>query len=77
MIKWNKSKIGDQVSNTAIQHENYVIAKFVTYINGERVERYLLSDVSTYPHKSLKWFDDSQSAKDYTERLINGKFNEN
>lgn len=72
MIRWNKSKIGNEISNTAIQHQNYVIAKFVTNINGERVERYLLSDVSTFPHKSLKWFESSQSAKDYTERLING-----
>ena len=68
-MKWQKSKIGDNFSNTAIMAGNYHIAKFITYINGQKVERYLLSDCSSFPHKAIKWFDDADTAKSYAESL--------
>lgn len=71
MIQWNKGTIGSHLSDYAIRHNNYMIAKFVTVINNERVERYLLSDIKTEPHKNIKWFDSAQLAKDYYEQFIN------
>jgi len=69
MLTWNKSVIGKHTSDTAIQHNNHVIARFITYINNEQVKRYALHDVSTNPHTFIAWFNDSDSAKQYCEKL--------
>jgi len=68
MWQWAKSKIGEHSSDTAIQHGNYVIARMVTYKLNVRIERFLLSYVGTYPHKTIKWFDDAETAKKYCEK---------
>ena len=69
-MKWVKSQIGNFSSNHAIMCNQWHIARFVTYINGERVERYLLSDCSSYPHLHIKWFDSANDAKEYVEKLL-------
>ena len=69
IMRWTKSVIDKFSSDTAIMCHPYHIARFITYINGQKVERYLLSDCSSFPHKSLKWFDDADSAKSYLESL--------
>ena len=69
-MKWVKSQIGKFTSNHAIMLGHYHIARFITYVNGHRVEKYLLSDCSEYPHKSIKWFDSADDAKSYAEKLM-------
>ena len=70
MVTWKEGTIGSHTSNYAIRHNNYMIARFVTVINNEKIERYLLSDISSEPHKSIRWFDSAQKAKDYYEQFI-------
>ena len=69
-MRWTKSVIGKHTSNTAIMSGKWHIAKFVTYIDNEKVEKFLLSDCSDmYKHKSIAWFDSSNKAKEYAENL--------
>ncbi len=71
MIQWQKGTIGSHASNYAIRHNHHMIARFVTHINGEKLERYLLSDISKDPHQLIAWFNTAEKAKDYYEQFIN------
>lgn len=69
-MKWVKSKIGNFSSDHAIMCGSWHIARFITYVNGQRVEKYLLSDCSINPHVHINWFDSANDAKEYVEKLL-------
>jgi len=70
MVTWKEGTIGSHTSNYAIRHNHHMIARFVTHINGERVERYLLSDIKTDPHQLIAWFNTADAAKQHYERFV-------
>ncbi len=72
-MRWTKSKIGNEVSNTAIMCNNYHIARCITYIDGQRKERFSLFNCETKEHKFIAWFDSAQEAKQYVINLIGVK----
>lgn len=72
-MRWTKSKIGEHFSNTAIMLGNYHIAKYLTYIDGVKVEKYCLWDCSDKIHKQIEWSADVDKLKSLAESLIGEK----
>lgn len=76
-MRWVKSKIGNEVSNTAIMCNDYHIARFITYANDKKIEKYSLTDCSQIQHKFIAWFDTAEQAKEYATKLIKETKNAN
>lgn len=69
MSQWRKSVIGKSASNTAIMLGDYHIAKYITYIDGVKVEKYCLWDCSDKIHKQIEWSADVDKLKSLAESL--------
>lgn len=69
-MRWTKSIIGKHASNTAIMSGKWHIARFITHINNQKVEKFLLSDCSDmYKHKFIGWFNSGDEAKQHAENF--------